>query len=118
MTKNQKIWFAVFLAMFLVPEILLGAVRYVIFKMVFSFTASDIFTSSVFQSLNNNLITFVIITIEFVGLIGLLVDFYKINFRIKLIKLILLAILVLLVCATALTLATGFQLLSNSPQIG
>ncbi len=57
MSKKQKIWFAVFLAMFAVPEVLWGLVNTFLFKM------------SLFPPLQSNKLNALIVSIEFVGIL-------------------------------------------------
>jgi hypothetical protein len=58
MTKNQKIWFSVFTAMFLIPEILWGGIRNLIYLIIsynkFPNQISDYFAISLLPSLDNN----------------------------------------------------------------
>jgi hypothetical protein len=116
MTKNQKIWFAVFLAMFLVPEILwspIGNFYYELLQTTKSGGTYPIRENFLTNSDNVDFLRFILL-LQFIGaLITLLIAFVsKLNKFAKYFIVILLFVIFLVV---------GFALyfsVSFNPQIG
>jgi hypothetical protein len=67
MTKKQKIWFAIFLAMFAIPEVLWGG--------VFGLWSID---KNIFSIANRNILIFVVL-IQFVGSSMFAIEILKIK---------------------------------------
>ena len=84
MTKKQKIWLAVFGAMFLVPEILWGGVRSLITKVFFQSSYSNFFSLSVFSDVSNNLIASLISVVQFIGILIFVLVFIKLKINLLL----------------------------------
>ncbi len=84
MTKKQKIWLAVFSAMFLVPEILWGGVRSLITKVFFQSSYSNFFSLSVFSDVSNNLIASLISVVQFIGILIFVLVFIKLKINLLL----------------------------------
>lgn len=118
MTKKQKIWLAVFLAMFLVPEILWGAVRSY-FSILIPIKLLSVFNLSLINDgIDDNSIAFLITLIQFIGISAILYTVYKTRFKLRLLKIVIMLFLVLLVFLSINLLYMGFYYLSNYPQIG
>lgn len=116
MTKKQKIWFAVFLAMFLIPEILWSPIRG-IFSIYFPGGLPDIFSISSSIETNNNAIACLITLTQLIGLLGMVYLIYKSKIN-NSIKIITLFFLFLLICLSINLVYMGFYYLNNYPQIG
>jgi hypothetical protein len=114
MTKKQKIWLAVFGAMFLVPEILWGGVRSLITKVFFQSSYSSIFSLSVFSDINSNFIASLISMIQFIGILIFVLVFIKLKINLF-IKLILITILFFLIFFSFIFAWMGVYYLKNSP---
>jgi hypothetical protein len=116
MTKKQKIWFAVFLAMFIIPEILWSPLRS-IFLIYFPDKLPDIFNLSLFNEINDNVAALMITLAQLIGLSGLMCLIYKLKIN-NLIKIILFILFILFICLSANLVYMGFYYLNNYPQIG
>lgn len=83
LTKKQKIWMWIFLAMFLIPEILFSILP----SSIVNYTGKDFLTlSSIFVNsrffINNPLYFFVALVIELISILGLLIISIKNNKKI------------------------------------
>lgn len=67
MTKNQKIWLFVFLAMFIIPEILWGLLNTFLFGAIYRGNGPSNF--SVLPALQSNGLNALIVCIEFIGVL-------------------------------------------------
>jgi len=119
MTKNQKIWFVVSLAMFVVPEVLWSELRSFMYVMLFPDKFSDFpLLFNLLPSLNSNLIGTIFTLIEFLGLIGVLIIVIKSTLRNKLVKISGIIILALLLIFEAILTWMQLYYFLNTPQIG
>ena len=94
MTKTQKIWLAIFLAMFLVPEVLWGALLNAVTS-VFGSPAHSIYYN--LQAFDDQpILAYIIILTEIIAIIGLLIVNYTIQYKNKITKIVSYVVLALL----------------------
>ena len=117
MTKKQKIWLSIFLAMFLIPEILWGGVRWIIFRAYFPLKIFKNFDFGLTGDINNNLLGSLIAMAQFFGLLGFTVILSKLKTN-SLLKTIVLIFLIALLFFSGILALAGFYYLFNVPQIG
>jgi len=122
MAKKQKIWFAVFLAMFLIPEILWPQSTIILYSWVREilfgispkpgdFSNFDIFSFSQMPKLSG-----FIFLIKLIGLLGSL--FYSVLFYKEYKKLIILIVAIVFALLLLATLFYAFFIFGFNPQIG
>lgn len=114
MTKKQKIWFAIFLAMFLVPEVLWGFLNTFFYGAIFKGDGPSNF--SLLPIIESNTLNTTISFIEFVGVLGatiIIIAFY----RPKNIVLKIVAVTIFLIFLLLISYLLLFSLNFN-PQIG
>jgi len=118
MTKKQKIWLAVFGAMFIVPEILWSSTTSFIYIMIFPEKFSDLpLLFSILPSPNNNLTAGIINIVQFIGSSGFVLLFLNLKIR-KLTKILIILLLTPLIFASGFIALMAFYYLFNTPQIG
>jgi hypothetical protein len=118
MEKKQKIWLAVFLAMFIIPEILWSPVRSIIYIIIHPNQFTDLpLLFNILPPLNNNLISGIIELIQFIGLVCFYFALIKLKFN-KVLKIIINILLIILILITGLIAWMGVYYIFNSPQIG
>lgn len=106
MTKKQKIWFGVFLAMFLVPEILWSPVGNVVYEL-FQSGNSNSLRSNFLTGYQHNSIYQSILIFQTVGLM-LSIYYLKKNVLKKLVKYCLIVFLIILLILTLAVLYLSF----------
>ena len=118
MAKKQKIWLAISLAMFLIPEILWSPVR----SLIFIFLNPDKFNDipllfNILPSIENNFIAGIIGIIQFIGLLCFSSIFLRLRFNVFL-KILIGLFLVFLIFVNGLIAWMGLYYMFNTPQIG
>lgn len=101
MEKIRKIWFWVFLAMFLLPEILWSSILNMTNAILQNNNVTIFFRPNfLMQSDNRSLLLFVLV-IQLIGILGLIVQIYRRNFN-KYFKILILLVL------SSILIITGF----------
>ena len=114
MTKPQKIWFGIFLAMFLIPEILWGLLNTLLFGAIFNGTGPSNF--SLLPALKSNGLNRVVICVEFIGILFSTIICLFLYYPKKIfLRIIIIAILIILLLLTFYILLFSFNF---NPQIG
>lgn len=98
MTKIQKIWFWIFIVVFLVPEVLLGPVLGGI-NFLFHTRFNSILSSQL--TLENSLITYAVLLAESVGVVGVFILNQKIK-NYEIIKVLINTIIILVILVLTL----------------
>lgn len=108
MNKKQKIWLWIFLAMFILPELLWSPILNIADSVLQNNNNSTIFRPNFLMNLNNtNLLLFVLI-IQIVGILGTIVFTIKLKFS-KALKVFLLLILLLILIIVILITSLLFS---------
>jgi hypothetical protein len=115
MTKNQKIWLAVFLAMFLIPEILWSPYSSFYYSILFSNFGNSFQSIHLLPTPKLLIIQKSILLIQFFGLLLSLFVFAKSAIKNKLIKLSIELILIILILSAFYFLLFTFNF---NPKIG
>ena len=119
MSKRQKIWLGIFGAMFLVPEILWGGIRWVVFNI---FLTSDFFYNweiGIISGFKNNILGVIMALVQFTGLIALIYFLMRLKLKINLaIKIIIILVSSFLILSTGILAWMTLYYLINTPQIG
>ena len=116
MSKKERIWFAVFLAMFLIPEAIWGGMRLLIFNAFIPSGAYGL-NSNDFPSIENNLIGFIVTQSQLIGLLGIFLLFLKVKNKLF-IKIPILLFLSVMIFFAIILAWMGLYVMFNTPQIG
>ena len=119
MTKKQKIWLSIFLAMFLIPEILWGGIVSFVYNSFFNKISINIMQLLNIAPINNNLIAAFALLCQLIGLVGLF--FFMISnhaIKNKFLKILIIVILVFFIALSGFYMFMGLYYLGHTPQIG
>jgi hypothetical protein len=117
MTKTQKIWFAIFAAMFLIPEILWGGLRSYIYGTLFPSKTGDLpLLFSIISFPQNKFFLIFVNLVSLIGIFGLIFVINKLQIKNKIIRFFILFLFGLIALATSLLalLQIGFAFSSFS----
>jgi len=106
---KQKIWLYIFPGMFLVPEILWSPLWNIIDSFLQNSNNIEIFRPNFLTDIDNYNSLLVVLTIQVIGVLGVLILIYKTKLKI-LLKSLLFLILLLLFIVSGLILYTAFYM--------
>jgi hypothetical protein len=109
MSKMQKVWLAIFLAMFVVPEVLWSPVVNLVYSLLQNSNHAQIFRSNFLTSSDNTNFLLSFLILQLVGIVGCLGLIFqaKINTGIKI---FLIFVLILLLLITGAVFYIAFSL--------